>query len=131
MTEAFRRGDDLHTITAARVSGKRPEEVTKAERQAAKATNFGSLYGIGAVQADAERLGRLRRQALDRAKRARSSRRSQPPTPISCAGATSTTSGASIARCIVIGRDAARGIDGFAETFPGAPLRDWLSRTSV
>jgi DNA polymerase I len=47
MTEAFRRGDDLHTITAARVSGKRPEEVTKAERQAAKATNFGSIYGIG------------------------------------------------------------------------------------
>ena len=47
MTEAFRRGDDLHKITAARVSGKRPEEVTKAERQAAKATNFGSIYGIG------------------------------------------------------------------------------------
>jgi DNA polymerase-1 len=50
MTEAFRRGEDLHRITAARVSGKRPEEVTEAERQAAKATNFGSLYGIGAVK---------------------------------------------------------------------------------
>jgi DNA polymerase I len=47
MTEAFRRGDDLRTITAARVIGKRPEEVTKAERQAAKAKNFGSIYGIG------------------------------------------------------------------------------------
>jgi DNA polymerase-1 len=48
MTEAFRCGEDLHKITAARVSGKRPEDVTKAERQAAKATNFGSIYGIGA-----------------------------------------------------------------------------------
>jgi DNA polymerase-1 len=48
MTEAFRRGEDLHKITAARVSGKRPEDVTEAERQAAKATNFGSIYGIGA-----------------------------------------------------------------------------------
>ena len=47
MTEAFRRGNDLHKITAARVSGKRPEDVTKEERQAAKATNFGSIYGIG------------------------------------------------------------------------------------
>jgi DNA polymerase-1 len=50
MTEAFRRGDDLHKITAARVSGKRPDQVTKDERQAAKATNFGSLYGIGAAK---------------------------------------------------------------------------------
>ena len=47
MTEAFCSGKDLHAITAARVSGKRPEEVTKGERQAAKATNFGALYGIG------------------------------------------------------------------------------------
>ncbi len=43
---AFERGDDLHTVTAQTVLGK--TEVTKADRQAAKAVNFGLLYGMGA-----------------------------------------------------------------------------------
>jgi len=42
---AFERGDDLHTVTAQTVLGK--TEVTKADRQAAKAVNFGLLYGMG------------------------------------------------------------------------------------
>jgi DNA polymerase-1 len=46
MIEAFRRGADIHRQTAALVTGKNPEEVTKAERQMAKAVNFGIVYGI-------------------------------------------------------------------------------------
>jgi DNA polymerase-1 len=48
MIEAFRRGADIHRQTAALVTGKNPEEVTKAERQMAKAVNFGICYGMGA-----------------------------------------------------------------------------------
>jgi DNA polymerase-1 len=46
MVEAFRRGEDLHVLTAQRVLG--IKEVTKAQRQLAKAVNFGLLYGMGA-----------------------------------------------------------------------------------
>jgi DNA polymerase-1 len=43
---AYQRGQDLHTLTAQKVLGK--DEVTKADRQLAKALNFGLLYGMGA-----------------------------------------------------------------------------------
>jgi len=46
LVETFQRGDDLHTVTARTVLGK--TDVTKADRQAAKAVNFGLLYGMGA-----------------------------------------------------------------------------------
>jgi DNA polymerase-1 len=46
MIEAYRRGDDLHTLTARAVLGK--SDVTRADRQLAKAVNFGLLYGMGA-----------------------------------------------------------------------------------
>jgi DNA polymerase-1 len=46
MVAAFQRGDDLHELTARRVLGK--DHVTKSDRQAAKALNFGLLYGMGA-----------------------------------------------------------------------------------
>ena len=49
MTEAFEQGLDLHKITAARMTGKTPEEVTDEERRGAKAVNFGAVYGIGAA----------------------------------------------------------------------------------
>jgi len=45
LVEAYRSGEDLHRLTAQRVLGK--DEVTKADRQAAKALNFGLLYGMG------------------------------------------------------------------------------------
>ncbi len=48
MIEAFRSGEDIHTITASQVFGVRPEEVTAAMRRAAKAVNFGIVYGISA-----------------------------------------------------------------------------------
>jgi DNA polymerase-1 len=46
MIDAFRRGDDLHALTARAVLGK--SDVTGADRQLAKAVNFGLLYGMGA-----------------------------------------------------------------------------------
>ena len=48
MTEAFNNNVDLHKITASKVMGKPVEEITKAERQMAKAVNFGLIYGAGA-----------------------------------------------------------------------------------
>jgi DNA polymerase-1 len=46
MIDAYARGKDLHTLTARRLLGK--NEVSKADRQLAKALNFGLLYGMGA-----------------------------------------------------------------------------------
>lgn len=48
MLDAYRRGQDLHVLTAAMVSGKDPREVSKEERQKAKACNFGLIYGMSA-----------------------------------------------------------------------------------
>jgi DNA polymerase I len=48
LLEAYREGKDTHAITAAMLLNKQPEEVTKQERQLAKAVNFGLLYGQGA-----------------------------------------------------------------------------------
>jgi DNA polymerase-1 len=45
MTEAFRRGEDIHAATAAAVYGVPLTEVTPAMRRHAKAVNFGLLYG--------------------------------------------------------------------------------------
>ncbi len=52
MIEALNAGQDLHCITAAKVSGKKVSEITKnsPERQLAKAINFGLIYGMGAQQ---------------------------------------------------------------------------------
>ncbi len=45
--KAFQDGADIHTRTAAEVFGKEESEVTENERRAAKAINFGILYGMG------------------------------------------------------------------------------------
>jgi DNA polymerase-1 len=47
MTEAFLNGKDLHRLTAAAISGRRPEDVSDEERRAAKPVNFGAAYGMG------------------------------------------------------------------------------------
>ena len=47
LLQAYREGRDTHALTAAMLLGKRAEEVTKRERQLAKAVNFGLLYGQG------------------------------------------------------------------------------------
>ncbi len=46
MKKIYRMGGDIHTETASEVSGVRPEDVTKPQRTAAKAVNFGFLYGM-------------------------------------------------------------------------------------
>ncbi|MFH1173210.1 MAG: DNA polymerase I, partial [bacterium] len=48
MMQAFSKGEDIHTRTAAEVLGIPLEEVTKQQRREAKAVNFGIIYGMGA-----------------------------------------------------------------------------------
>ena len=48
MRVAYQRSQDLHTLTAAAIRGCAPAAVTKADRQLAKALNFGLIYGMGA-----------------------------------------------------------------------------------
>ena len=48
LIDAFRRGDDIHAATAARVFHKPISEVTRDERRKAKTANFGIIYGISA-----------------------------------------------------------------------------------
>jgi DNA polymerase-1 len=48
LREAFARGDDIHTATAAEVLGKDPATLTTGERSVAKMINFGIIYGISA-----------------------------------------------------------------------------------
>ncbi|MFP4393742.1 MAG: DNA polymerase I [Anaerolineales bacterium] len=48
LIEAFRRGEDIHTTTAAAVYGAPQDEVTYEMRRIAKAVNFGLIYGQGA-----------------------------------------------------------------------------------
>ncbi|MCI1270011.1 MAG: DNA polymerase I [Ruminococcus sp.] len=47
MIAAFNSGADIHTSTAAQVFNMPPEMVTSQMRSAAKAVNFGIIYGIG------------------------------------------------------------------------------------
>jgi len=48
LKEAFDRGEDIHTATAAEVLAKDPATLTKDERNVAKMVNFGIIYGISA-----------------------------------------------------------------------------------
>ena len=48
LIEAFRNGQDVHAITAAKIFGISPEEVTSDQRRIAKTANFGIMYGISA-----------------------------------------------------------------------------------
>jgi len=46
LLEAFRRGDDIHTLTASQVFGVPPLMVTPDHRRQAKVVNFGIVYGL-------------------------------------------------------------------------------------
>jgi DNA polymerase I len=48
LVEAFRRGDDIHTLTASQVFGVPPLMVTGDHRRQAKVVNFGIVYGLSA-----------------------------------------------------------------------------------
>jgi DNA polymerase I len=48
LVEAYRRGDDIHTLTASQVFGIPPLMVTADHRRQAKVVNFGIVYGLSA-----------------------------------------------------------------------------------
>src|SRR5690606_22083475 len=64
LLRAFASGADIHRATAAEVFGRPLEEVSVNERRAAKAINFGLMYGMGAFGL-ARQLGIDRGQAQD------------------------------------------------------------------
>ncbi len=47
LRQAFERGDDIHRATASEVFGVTQAEVSSEQRRAAKAINFGLIYGMG------------------------------------------------------------------------------------
>ncbi|MBZ5531610.1 MAG: DNA polymerase I [Acidobacteriia bacterium] len=48
LLEAYRRGDDIHTLTASQVFGVPPLMIDAEHRRRAKAVNFGIVYGLSA-----------------------------------------------------------------------------------
>ncbi|HEX4299300.1 MAG TPA: DNA polymerase I [Gammaproteobacteria bacterium] len=64
LLKAFEGGLDIHRATAAEVFGFKPEEVTDERRRAAKAINFGLIYGMSAYGL-AKQLGIGRGEAQD------------------------------------------------------------------
>jgi DNA polymerase-1 len=46
LREAFQKGEDVHTLAAARLYGVRPEEVTAEMRRLGKTLNYGVIYGM-------------------------------------------------------------------------------------
>jgi DNA polymerase I-like protein with 3'-5' exonuclease and polymerase domains len=64
LLRAFAEGADIHRATAAEVFGKSIEAVSSNERRAAKAINFGLMYGMGAFGL-ARQLGIGRVEAQD------------------------------------------------------------------
>ncbi|MFN7989821.1 MAG: DNA polymerase I [Thermoanaerobaculia bacterium] len=47
LIETFRRGEDIHRATAAKIFGIHPDLVSADQRRGAKTINFGILYGMG------------------------------------------------------------------------------------
>ncbi|WP_201316511.1 DNA polymerase I [Dyella sp. EPa41] len=64
LLKAFQEGGDVHRATAAEVFGLAPEEVSANQRRAAKAINFGLMYGMSAFGL-ARQLGVDRGEASD------------------------------------------------------------------
>ena len=64
LRETFRRGEDIHRATAAKIFSIEPDAVTASQRRGAKTINFGVLYGMGPF-ALAAQLGVPRAEAKD------------------------------------------------------------------
>lgn len=64
MLEAFNKGIDIHTATAAKVYGVAIEEVSSTQRRNAKAVNFGIIYGQSAFGLS-QNLGIPRKEAAE------------------------------------------------------------------
>ncbi len=48
LVEAFKKGRDIHSLTAAQLNNKSPSEVEESERRTAKVVNYGITYGLSA-----------------------------------------------------------------------------------
>ena len=68
LIDAFRRGEDIHTRTAAEVLGRKPDEVDAEARRLAKVINFGIIYGMGPQRLSSE-LGISLKEASEYIKR--------------------------------------------------------------
>jgi DNA polymerase-1 len=64
MMEVFRRNEDIHRATAAKIFNVKPEDVNPEMRRKAKEVNFGVLYGMGSLSL-AERTGISRAEAKE------------------------------------------------------------------
>lgn len=64
MVEAFQKGQDIHTATAAKVFGVSMEDVDREMRNKAKMVNFGIIYGISAFGLS-QRLNIKRKEAKE------------------------------------------------------------------
>jgi DNA polymerase-1 len=64
LIEAFRRGEDIHAATAAKIFHRELSEVSTEERRRAKTANFGIIYGISAFGL-AQRLDIPRKEAKE------------------------------------------------------------------
>ena len=64
MIESFKRGEDIHAATAAKIFGINLDEVTREQRGDAKAVNFGIIYGQGAFTL-AQQLNKSRSEAKE------------------------------------------------------------------
>ena len=64
MIESFKRGEDIHAATAAKVFNVPLSEVTRTQRADAKAVNFGIIYGQGAFTL-AQQLNKSRSEAKE------------------------------------------------------------------
>ncbi|HAA57063.1 MAG TPA: DNA polymerase I [Myxococcales bacterium] len=64
LKRAFLEQTDIHTRTASKIFHVTPEEVTPSQRSAAKAVNFGTIYGMGPV-----RLAKQINVSIDEAKK--------------------------------------------------------------
>jgi DNA polymerase-1 len=64
LRDVFRRGEDIHRATAAKIFGLAPDAVTADQRRGAKTINFGVLYGMGPF-ALASQLGVPRAEAKE------------------------------------------------------------------
>ena len=119
MTRAFEEGQDLHNITAARMLNTTPDQVSKSERQGAKAVNFGAIYGIGAPKL-AESAWNNYQLVLDVAEARRWLAAFAQAYPVFARWRQENYARCSAARRILIGKDAARG---FGRVFPFSRLK--------
>ena len=64
LCDAFRKGEDIHLATAAKIYGMDKSEISKEQRANVKSVNFGIIYGISSFGL-AQQLGVSRKEASD------------------------------------------------------------------